>query len=226
MRFFSSPLVGRVASDSCREPGGVTHKNPTLLPRRRVSFRFNFQTAKRHRPRYLQRQRVPVFPRLRGDKPSSLNPRERSAVRRTVKSIRTAAGRRAKPLGAGGVRGALVVSDNIQLTMDTAATGAGPVTAKEFVVPYAGRIRVTLQLKSDGSHEGSAHAFSEIDFCTVTTMLATFETFTCQVRVLEGDLVKVAVAGQVSPLTFATIRRVRVFYDVVDASGLGKVLMD
>jgi hypothetical protein len=28
---FSLPLVGRAASDVCREPGGVTHDDPTPL---------------------------------------------------------------------------------------------------------------------------------------------------------------------------------------------------
>jgi hypothetical protein len=82
-----------------------------------------------------------------------------------------------------------------------------------------------LQLKSDGSHRGSAHVFSQIDFCTVKTKHATFDT--CEVRVVEGDIVKVVVEGQLVPATsFATVRRVRVFYDVIDASGHGKVLMD
>jgi hypothetical protein len=35
---------------------------------------------------------------------------------------------------------AVVASDNLKLSMDTARTGAGPVTAKEFTVPYGGRI--------------------------------------------------------------------------------------
>jgi hypothetical protein len=30
--------MGRVASDSCREPGGVTHKDPTLLLANARSF--------------------------------------------------------------------------------------------------------------------------------------------------------------------------------------------
>jgi hypothetical protein len=58
-------------------------------------------------------------------------------------------------------------------------------------------------------------------------MSETFQSFTCDVRVVEGDLVKVFVEGELVPsASFATVQRVRVLYDVVDASGRGKVLMD
>jgi len=123
---------------------------------------------------------------------------------------------------------ALVVSDNLRLTMNTARTGAGPVTAKEFIVPYAGRIRVKLQVKSESAgHTAHGYVISQVDLCTSTTTSGTFESFTCDVRVVEGDLVKVVVDGELVPATsFGTVRRVHVFYDVVNASGLGKVLLD
>jgi hypothetical protein len=123
---------------------------------------------------------------------------------------------------------ALVLSDNLRVAMDSERTGAGPVTAKEFLVPYAGKIRVKLQVKSDTPGR-TAHGYviSQIDFCTATTTAATFQSFTCDVRVLEGDLVKVVVDGVlVAPASFGTVRRVRVFYDVADASGRARVLMD
>jgi hypothetical protein len=160
--------------------------------------------------------------------PEASNGAETDPLRSTAGNSSAAAMATAASAPTADVGRGLVLSDNLRLTMDTARMGAGPVTAKEFVVPYAGKIRVKLQVRTETPGR-TAHGYviSQIDFCTSTTTLGTFESFTCDLRVVEGDLVKVVVDGELSPTTsFGTVRRVRVFYDVIDAAGRARVLLD
>jgi hypothetical protein len=127
---------------------------------------------------------------------------------------------------------ALVVSDRLRLSADTTRSGSDFTLVKQFIVPYAGVVRVKWQLKSDGSHDAFAFVESQIDSCPVSsTTLATFETFSCKPRVVAGDLIEVTVRGEqvnIDPVAFSTgsVRRVQLFFDVVNSSGQGKTLAD
>jgi hypothetical protein len=118
------------------------------------------------------------------------------------------------------------------LSADTTRSGSDFTLVKQFIVPYAGVVRVKWQLKSDGSHDAFAFVESQIDSCPVSsTTLATFETFSCKLRVVAGDLIEVTVRGEqvnIDPVAFSTgsVRRGQLFFDVVNSSGQGKTLAD
>jgi hypothetical protein len=116
---------------------------------------------------------------------------------------------------------ALVVSDNLRLSADTPRSGGASTPVKEFIVPYAGVVRVEFQLKSDGSHFATASVVSLIDTsCDRFTKAATYK----DLRVA-GDSVRAQAFGE-SDVVSLSIRNVRVFYDVVDSTGLSKILQD
>lgn len=122
---------------------------------------------------------------------------------------------------------ALVASDVLRLSSETALSGSGAI--KAFIVPYAGVVRIKLQLKSDGSHTAMAEITSQIDSCSKVTTSATYQTFTCNLRVVAGDRVQAQMFGEFlggSSFSTVSIRRARVFYNVVNSSGVGKILQD
>lgn len=121
---------------------------------------------------------------------------------------------------------ALVVSDNLRLSADTPRSG-GQTSVKEFIVPYAGVVRVELQLKSDGSHLATARVTSLVAGCDRSAKAATYKDFACNLRVAAGDRVKVQAEGESlggGSFSTAFIKNVRVFYDVVDSTGQSKIL--
>jgi hypothetical protein len=123
---------------------------------------------------------------------------------------------------------ALVDSNALKLSADTPRSGPS-TPAKEFIVPYAGVVRVSWQFRSDSiNHTTTSFAGSAIDRCDFSTTATTFQARTCDLRVAAGDKVTVQATGELNPMTFtfstAFVRQARVFYNVVNASGLGKVL--
>jgi hypothetical protein len=123
---------------------------------------------------------------------------------------------------------ALVVSSNLRLSGDTERSSGGvPTLVKQFLVPYAGAVRLTFQLKSsNAAQDATAIVSSQIDSrCIKKTKLLAYVNFTCTIRVVAGDIVEVRVQGSFSPST-GFVKNARVFYNVVDSSGLGKTLLN
>ncbi|HET7681394.1 MAG TPA: hypothetical protein VFK79_14825 [Xanthobacteraceae bacterium] len=121
---------------------------------------------------------------------------------------------------------ALVASNSLKLSADTLRSGSPATPFKQFIVPYAGVVRVTWQFRSDGTHTATAAITSNIHRCDASTMLATFQAKTCDLRVVAGDLVQAQAIGEFVNPGFSTahIRQVRVYYNVVNATGVGKTL--
>jgi hypothetical protein len=124
----------------------------------------------------------------------------------------------------------LVASNVLKLAADTARSTGEATLVKQFLVPYAGMVRVKWELKSDGTHTAFASVGSQIDTCPISeNTLATFQSFSCDLRVVVGDIVQISAGGQnIAPDTFSTAvtRRARVFFKVVNASGKGITLPD
>ena len=111
----------------------------------------------------------------------------------------------------------LVPSNALQLRADTERSSSSEGMLKKFIVPYAGRVRVRWQLKTDGSAPANVIAQSVMEHCAATTYSTTYEQGSCHLRVLEGDYIEVrsyAAAG-----TRVSVRNVRLYYDVVDNPG-------
>jgi hypothetical protein len=124
---------------------------------------------------------------------------------------------------------ALIVSTTQQLAADTERTG---FNVKEFIVPYAGRVRVSWQYKTDGGGGVvvTASVTSNVDTCGKSTTSTVFTGAKCDIRVAAGDKITVSTTGSEDINTFMfatpTIRNVRVFYSVVDSNGTGLVVSD
>jgi len=130
---------------------------------------------------------------------------------------------------------ALIASNVLKLSADTQRSGF--LIFKEFIVPYAGVVRVRYQYKSDGSgpQTVSLGITSAIDFnntCGTSTSATTFQSGTCDLKVVAGDRVRLQAQGQ---MTFfpdppgqstPTVRNVRLFWNVVNSPGTGSVLQD
>jgi len=129
------------------------------------------------------------------------------------------------PLAFGQTNGngkALVASNVLKLRADTPRSSAQSVS-KEFVVPFAGTVRVRWQFKTDGSGaEGYLTIHSEVDSCMASTRQATYQSGICDLRVVRGGPISVSAYG--GPVV--SIRNVRIFYDVVDHAGVGITLLD
>jgi hypothetical protein len=123
---------------------------------------------------------------------------------------------------------ALVVSNILQLSADTERCSA-PVL-KQFIVPYGGTVRVRWFLKKSGA-DGPVTAFvgSVINGCEpVITSSTTYEAHFCDLRVLAGDTVSVSGQGTFDPNTMLfsvpCLKNVRIYYNVINANGLGRVI--
>jgi hypothetical protein len=122
---------------------------------------------------------------------------------------------------------ALVVSSNLRLSSEPETSSEGAI--KAFIVPYAGVVRVELQLKSDGTNYAQVDITSQIANCNKFTQSTSYQTFTCNLRVVAGDRVQAQVFGQSlggGSYSEASIRRMRLFYNVVNSSGVSKILME
>jgi hypothetical protein len=129
---------------------------------------------------------------------------------------------------------ALMASNVLKLSADTQRSGFFIV--KEFIVPYAGVVRMRYQFKSDGlgPQTVTVSPTTSIDFnnsCGTTTSATTFQNGTCDLKVVAGDRVRFQAQGQMAifPATgqsTPTVRNVRLFWNVVDSAGTGSVLQD
>ena len=127
---------------------------------------------------------------------------------------------------------ALVASNVLKLSADTQRSAQAFGILKEFIVPYAGKIRVRWQIKSgDSGKQASLVVTSRIENCTDNTTLTTYKAGQCDIRVAAGDLVQFVLSGtpDINPpfiTSTAFVRNARVYYNVVDATGLGAVKTD
>ena len=124
---------------------------------------------------------------------------------------------------------ALAPSNILKLSADTERFGT--VTAlKEFIVPYAGVVRVKWQAKSDRSDLPiDVFVVSKIDICFTEVSATDYVTGQCDLRVREGDSVTVRGQGRIDStptFSFASIRNVRVYYNVKNATGNGSTVVD
>jgi len=124
---------------------------------------------------------------------------------------------------------ALVASNTLRLSADTLRTG-GTTLVKEFIVPYAGVVRVKWEMRSGAAGKtATAIIASAIDACTSTNSTTTFQMEQCDLRVVAGDSVKAHAQGEfvsmpVPGFSPTAMRNVRVYYNVVNATGTGKVV--
>ena len=130
---------------------------------------------------------------------------------------------------------ALIASNVLKLSADTQRSGL--IATKEFIVPYAGVVRLRYQFKSDGGgpQTVSVTVTTAIDFnnssCNASTSATTFQSKACDVKVVAGDRLRVNAAGLMDfnpPFAQSSVflRNVRLFWNVVDSTGTGAVLLD
>ena len=131
---------------------------------------------------------------------------------------------------------ALAVSNTLRLSAD--ATRSGLVVSKQFIVPYAGVIRLRYQFKSDGngpqtvSVSVATAAENSVPDCSASTTATTFQTKVCDLRVVAGDRVTVFGSGMLNIDPFdpgqstVFLRNVRLFWNIIDSTGTGTVLLD
>src|ERR1044071_7226363 len=96
---------------------------------------------------------------------------------------------------------ALIVSNVLKLSADTQRSGFFIV--KEFIVPYAGVVRMRYQFKSDGQGPQTitVGVSSSIDFnnsCGTSTSATTFQSGVCDLKVVAGDRVRFQAQGQMT----------------------------
>jgi len=126
---------------------------------------------------------------------------------------------------------ALAASNVLKLSADTERSGSIFVPDKKFLVPFAGIVRVKWQLKSDGSGQpANIRVVTGIDICSASHPGPNYKAGTCDIRVVAGDIVHVQGSGTPTGVlgmySTAFIRNVRLYYNVVDATGLGQTLVD
>ena len=125
----------------------------------------------------------------------------------------------------------LVASLTLQLASDEEVQSNTFLTsaAKEFLMPFSGRVRVQWKVKSGASSEtASMTVGSSLEQCfsakNQSNDTTSYRTGHCFVRVLAGDTVRVTVHGEFLSMSDGFMRDVRIFYDVKPGNGLGKVL--
>ncbi len=92
-------------------------------------------------------------------------------------------------------------------------------------------VRVKWQSKSDGSGDvASVVARSLMGSCASNTTAATYQITTCDLRVMASEVITVSAGGVYDSMTgltsVATMRYVRIGFDIVDSTGIGAVLAD
>jgi hypothetical protein len=119
----------------------------------------------------------------------------------------------------------LVASGVLKLSADTERSGTNSSTIKQFIVPYAGTVRVRWQIKATQTGAfANLKVEGQIASCSDSTLSKTYVGGTCVLYVVAGDMIRVSVSGESA--TLAYMRNVRVYYNVVNAPGTGTVLND
>jgi hypothetical protein len=114
---------------------------------------------------------------------------------------------------------ALLASDQVQFASNPAlASEPGGTVGKSFVPPYSGTIRVSWEVRSqDGTQVSVQLQVNHLSNCSDFTTSTSFVAQTCDIRVAGGMPLNVqAFAGGTN---IATLRRVVLHYDVVNANG-------
>ena len=125
---------------------------------------------------------------------------------------------------------ALVASNVLKLAADTTRSGFSAL--KEFRVPHAGTVRLRYQFRSDGVGTVSVSVGSALETnsaCGASTSSTTFQTKTCEFKVVAGDRIQVLASPffiPPDPMPTPFLRNVRLFWDVVNATSTGSVLID
>jgi hypothetical protein len=127
---------------------------------------------------------------------------------------------------------ALAASNVLKLSADT--TRSGLLASKEFVVPYAGVVRVKLQYRSDGNgpQNVSLAVNSTIHNCSDSTTQTNFKAYSCDLKVVAGDRVRVTAMGFMTVYpdppaqSAAYLRNVRLYWTIINSAGTGGVLLD
>lgn len=131
---------------------------------------------------------------------------------------------------------ALIAADGRpKLSADTLQSGVA--VQKHFIVPHPGIVRLKFQYKSDGGgpQTVSVSVTTAIEepndaVCSVSTTMTTFQSHVCDVKVVAGDRVRVIASGMFNPMpmgqSIVFIRNVRLYWNVVNATSAGSVLID
>jgi hypothetical protein len=131
---------------------------------------------------------------------------------------------------------ALIPSNVLRLSADTLRSGTFGVV-KQFIVPHPGIVRLRYQFRSDGNgpQTVSVTVTTAIEgtndgACSASTTLTTFQQKVCDIKVVAGDRVRIFATGvdNIEPPGSSKIfiRNVRLFWNVVDATSTGSVLID
>jgi hypothetical protein len=127
--------------------------------------------------------------------------------------------------------GKMLALSNVQrLASDAEVASAAniPSSAKRFLVPFRGFVKVRWQVKSsNGGTQVNVNVGSAVDACfsgpNQSTDSADYVQGSCALRVATGDIVEVTVASSAMG-TNGLLRNVRLFYDVIPGNAVGKVL--
>ena len=124
---------------------------------------------------------------------------------------------------------ALAPSNTLKLSANATRTSTElfPQPLKQFFVPYAGTVRVKLQSRSsDAAKQVVITVASGVATCMFFVTDTAFRNDQCDIRVSAGGLLMVTAGANPTAPSTATVRNVRVFYNVVDFDGLGAVLQN
>ncbi len=92
-------------------------------------------------------------------------------------------------------------------------------------MPYAGTVRIRWQIKSGQIATTATITVSgSIATCSDGALQRSYKTGSCDLFVVAGDLIRVSVKSDTNGLAY--MRKVRVYYNVVNSPGTGSVLND
>ncbi len=109
-----------------------------------------------------------------------------------------------------------IASDVGKVVSPAVQTGTmGAVLAKSFQVLYGGKVRASWQYKSDGMQ--NANTYVEVDglgvICGQQTTSAIYVTFSCDLPVWPGAMVRIVVGSNSQPVW---LRNAKLSFDIVE----------